>query len=220
MDRKPHIVGSNNWISNVTKSEEQEIWRESGDSSTRYMELLSAKRKQKRAEAGYVTPPSDIISPGRTEVIKDRAKEVVRTSLTPTSPVTSRQHQDDQSTMFGIRLGYYAWYRQTTSGSTNNEVGTSGKLTVVPLPPGLIPVVGPDTVRRERIRNQINRDWSPVTDDVEETVAESPPAKEEARLESTMHGQRFGYRAWSRKVLPGSRIAFTVGHHKLGKGDE
>ncbi|KAJ0172436.1 hypothetical protein K1T71_011575 [Dendrolimus kikuchii] len=53
----------------------------------------------------------------------------------------------------------------------------------VPLPPGLIPVVGPDTVRRERIRNQINRDWSPVTDDVEETVAESPPAKEEARLE-------------------------------------
>ncbi|KAJ0181042.1 hypothetical protein K1T71_003127 [Dendrolimus kikuchii] len=53
----------------------------------------------------------------------------------------------------------------------------------VPLPPGLIPVVGPDTARRERIRNQINRDWSPVTDDVEETVAESPPAKEEARLE-------------------------------------
>ncbi|KAJ0182185.1 hypothetical protein K1T71_001554, partial [Dendrolimus kikuchii] len=58
------------------------------------MELLSAKRKQKRAEAGYVTPPSDIISPGRTEVIKDRAKELERTSLTPTSPVTSRQHQE------------------------------------------------------------------------------------------------------------------------------
>ncbi|KAJ0173394.1 hypothetical protein K1T71_011570 [Dendrolimus kikuchii] len=53
----------------------------------------------------------------------------------------------------------------------------------VPLPPGLFPVVGPDTARRERIKNQINRDWSPVTDDVEETVAESPPAKEEARLE-------------------------------------
>ncbi|KAJ0178572.1 hypothetical protein K1T71_005347 [Dendrolimus kikuchii] len=78
-----------------TKSEEQAIWRESGDSSSRYMELLSAKRKEKRAKAGYVTPPSDIESPGRTEVTKNRAKEIERTSLTPTSPRAAYQTTQD-----------------------------------------------------------------------------------------------------------------------------